>query len=129
MGELLRMPAEKKNEDYELNNPARRTRNAFMDKVWDLVDDVPHMSWLVAEGRLEEVSRLGEEVYRHHGGLMGGQAVQLTPLVREIVAKVKLSCPWPELEEAEAEGLRTVNNELSVEGGLSPFFKNGDLRL
>ena len=84
---------------------------AFLDRVWDTVDEAPHMPWQSAGVELQELTRLGRELHKDFGELEEGQVLEFLPLVKEISKHVRQSCPWPELLEAEKEGMEDLDRQ------------------
>ena len=84
---------------------------AFLDRVWDTVDEAPRMPWQTAGVELQEITRLGREFLEDFGELEEGQGLEFLPLVKEISKHVRQSCPWPELLEAEKEGMEDLDRQ------------------
>ena len=95
----------------QVSMASKQHGGAFLDRVWDTVDEAPRMPWQTAGVELQEITRLGREFLEDFGELEEGQGLEFLPLVKEISKHVRQSCPWPELLEAEKEGMEDLDRQ------------------
>ena len=105
----------KKPEELEQLREARHSAHeSFLDQAWEQVESSFITSWQQAGEKVVALSLLGEQLHDLHEKLSGDpdanedafrQAAckDYEEVGAELLRRVKLSCPWPELGEAMEE--------------------------
>ena len=102
-------------EEWEQLMEARLSAHkTFLDQAWEQVESSFITSWQQAGDKVAALTLLGEQLYHLHEEFFGdanaieiafrqGASKEYEEVGVELLRRVKLSCPWPELGEAMGE--------------------------
>ena len=117
LGKLRRVDSGSRKNPEELEQLKKsrlHSHHAFLDQAWDMVEGAHLMGWQEAGEKVAVLAQLGEQLCGLHQELSDlrdklednfrdNAGREYREVGEELLRRVRLSCPWPELDEAMGE--------------------------